>query len=365
MFGAREAAWPLVRTDLGLNYVQIGVLLTAPAVAAHLLEPAVGVLGDVWDRRALILGGGVLFVVSVALVAASPGFLPLLAAFCIGYPASGAFVGLSQATLMDSAPPRREQNMARWNFAGYVGAVAGTLAVVGAARAGMGWRALFAALAGVSLLALAAAWRPIGRSARKASSPLRGAEIMRGIAEAARALRRLAVVRWLALLEMSDLMQDGLLGFLALYFVDVAEASESVAALGVGVWMVAGLAGSLLLIPVLERVAGLAYLRYSAVCQVGLFAAFLLAPALPLKLAAAALLGLSSAGWYAVLQAQVYAAMPGRSGSVLALQNVSGLAGSLIPLGLGVAAGRWGLGPTMWLLLAGPIAIAAGLPRRR
>ena len=50
---------------------------------------------------------------------------------------------------------------------------------------------------------------------------------------------------------------------------------------------------------------------------------------------------------------------------MLALENVSGLAGSLIPLGIGVAASRWGLGPTMWLLLAGPFAIAVGLPRAR
>ena len=123
MFGAREAAWPLIRTDMGLTYAQIGVLLAVPAVVGHVLEQAVGVLGDVWDRRALILGGGVLFAMSVALVAASPGFLPLLGAFCIGYPASGAFVSLPQATLMDAAPSRREQNMARWNFAGYVGAL--------------------------------------------------------------------------------------------------------------------------------------------------------------------------------------------------------------------------------------------------
>ena len=245
MFGAREAAWPLIRTDMGLTYAQIGVLLAVPAVVGHVLEQAVGVLGDVWDRRALILGGGVLFAVSVALVAASPGFLPLLAAFCIGYPASGAFVSLPQATLMDAAPSRREQNMARWNFAGYVGALSGTLAVVGSAKVGIGWRGLFAGLTGVSLLVLAAVWRPIGRSARRAPRPLRGADIMRGITEVVGSLRRLDVVRWLVLFEMSDLMLDGLLGYLALYFVDVA-------ALGVGVWMVAGLVGSLLLIPMLE-----------------------------------------------------------------------------------------------------------------
>ena len=297
MYGAREAAWPLVRTDLGLTYAQIGALLAVPAIVSHLLEPAVGVLGDVWNRRALILGGGVLFAMSVAMVAASQGFLTLLAAFCFGYPASGAFVSLSQATLMDAHPSRREHNMARWNLAGYVGALAGTMALAGSVRVGAGWRGLFATLTGVSLLVLAAVWRPVGRSAGRASRPLRGADFVNGVVEVVGALRRLTVVRWLVLLEMTDLMLDGLLGFLALYFVDVAEVSETVAALGVAVWIVAGLAGSLVLIPLLERVAGLTYLRYSVLCQIGLFAAFLLAPALLFKLAIAALLGLSSAGW--------------------------------------------------------------------
>ena len=134
---------------------------------------------------------------------------------------------------------------------------------------------------------------------------------MRGFAEVVGSLRRLDVVRWLVLFEMSDLMLDGLLGYLALYFVDVAEASEAVAAFGVGVWMVAGLVGSLLLIPMLERVAGLTYLRYSVLCQIGLFAAFLLAPTLPFKLAIATLLGLSSAGWYAVLRPKSTLRCPG------------------------------------------------------
>ena len=260
-------------------------------------------------------------------------------------------MSLSQATLVDLDPPRRERNMARWNLAEYVGVLLGALALAGSVKTGGGWRALFAALTGASLLTLAAVWRPVGRAAEKRPQPLRAVDFVRGIAEALKSLRKLTVLRWLLPLEVSDLMLDGLHGFLALYFVDVAKASEAGAALGVAVWVAAGLAGSLLLIPLLERVPGLAYLRYSALLQAGMFALFLLAPSLPAKLAAAALLGLSSAGWYPVLQAQVYAAMPGRSGAVLALENVSGLIGSLVPLGLGLAASAWGLGPTMWLLL--------------
>ena len=365
VFGTREAAWPLIRTDLGLTYVQIGLLLIVPNVASHLLQPGVGILGDIWDRRALILGGGLLFALFVALVAASPGFLVLLAAFCVGYPSSGAFVGLSQATLMDYAPSGRDQNMARWNFAGHLGSLLGALALAGWAFVGARWRGLFAVLTGASAIVVAAVWKPVVRVNRGPSRPLQRSDIVQGIGAALKLLRDGSVTRWLVLLEMLDLMQDILYGFLALYFVDVANVTEATAAVGVAVWMTAGLVGSLLVIPLLEKVPGLAYLRYSALCQIGFFAVFLLASPFPVKLAIAALLGLSSAGWYSVLQARLYSEVPERSGTVMALGNISGLVGSLMPLGLGLAATAWGLGPTMWLLVAGPIAIAVGLPQSR
>ena len=76
-------------------------------------------------------------------------------------------------------------------------------------------------------------------------------------------------------------------------------------------------------------------------------------------------MGLLNAGWYAVLQAKLYDALPGRSGTALAAGNLAGLVGGLIPLGLGLTAQAVGLGATMWLLLAGPLALLAGLPRGR
>jgi len=57
------------------------------------------------------------------------------------YPASKAFVGLSQATLMDSGPNRHEQNMTRWTFAGSLGVVAGPIAL-STAPLNLGWRGL-------------------------------------------------------------------------------------------------------------------------------------------------------------------------------------------------------------------------------
>src|SRR6185503_9817649 len=101
VFGARNAAWPMLRGDLHLTYEQIGILLSVPSIFAGVIEPAIGVLGDTWRRRSLLLGGGVAFAASLALTAISQSWIALLISFAAFSPASGAFVGLSQATLMD------------------------------------------------------------------------------------------------------------------------------------------------------------------------------------------------------------------------------------------------------------------------
>src|SRR5215212_9330968 len=92
-FGVREAAWPLIRDDLRLTYTQVGIVLSAPVVFGNLVEPALGILADVWRRRALVLAGGVVYAAATALVGLSPNFAALLLAACASNPASGAFVG--------------------------------------------------------------------------------------------------------------------------------------------------------------------------------------------------------------------------------------------------------------------------------
>ena len=87
-------------------------------------------VGDTARRRALLVAGGVAFAVSAAWSATATGFTTLLVALVIGNPATGAFVSLAQATLMDLAPAERERNMARWTLAGSFGYVGGPVIVV-------------------------------------------------------------------------------------------------------------------------------------------------------------------------------------------------------------------------------------------
>ncbi|HZG54647.1 MAG TPA: MFS transporter, partial [Pyrinomonadaceae bacterium] len=362
--GSRQAAWPLIRRDLSLSYTDIGLLLAVPNLVGNIIEPPLALLGDTRRRRAIILTGGVCFALSLLLVARSSGFASLLLAFVLFYPAGGAFVSLSQAALMDSAPARREGNMARWAFAGSLGIVAGSLGLNAAVEAGAGWRAWFGGLCGLSVLLVMVARRfafdPVACAGRTTE---RGG-IRQGARVALRALRRGEVRRWLVLLELSDLMLDGFHGFLALYFVDVAGMGDGEAGLAIAVWTGVGLGGDLLLIPLLERVRGLSYLRWSAGVMLILFPAFLLAPGLSAKLVLLGLVGITNAGWYSILKAQLYAAMPEGSGASLALGNLSGLVGGTIPLALGLTAERFGLASTMWLLLAAPLAFLVAIPRR-
>ena len=362
VFGVNEAAWPLIRTDLQLSYLQIGLLLSVPGIVSAVIEPFLGILGDVWKRRLLILGGGIFFALACLITGLSTGFVILLFALCVFYPSSGAFVSLSQAALMDTEPSRHEQNMARWTFVGSLGVVLGPLLLSGMAFIGFGWRGVFIVLAGLTVLVLLFVWQRVPTASENISALPCFSEVWSGVRAALSVLRRGEVLRWLVLLQFSDLMLDVFLGFLALYFVDVTSLKAGQAALGIVVWSGLGLVGDFLLIPLLERVRGLDYLRLSVLFELLLFPAFLLVHDLVIKFILLGLLGFFNSGWYAILKGRLYSSMPGQSGTVMTLDNVFGLLGKLLPFGIGLAAQFFGLRLAMWLLMLGPIALLLGLP---
>jgi FSR family fosmidomycin resistance protein-like MFS transporter len=380
--GTKSAAMPLLRDSLGLSYSQIGLLAAVPLIAGSLIELPMGVLaGDGRRRHRIALAGGLAFIAALVIAAAAQSFGVLLAALVLFFPASGAFVSLTQAALMDAAPGRQEQLMARWTLAGATGAVAGPGLLAVVIAAGGTWRTAFAVLA----LAAAAAWlalvsagrRLIARSGPEPAESAEpagtdpGADPADGAAAAAmpwparfrragQALRDRSVLRWLILLQVSDLLLDAFTGFVAVYLVAVAGVSPAQAALAVGVRLAADLAGTALLIPVLDRVPGRVLLRASAAAALALYPAFLLVPGFWPKVIILAGLSGVTAAWYPVLQAQLYASLLGQSGTAVSLLSAAGLAGGLGPLTVGFAAGALGLGWALGLLVVVPAAVLAG-----
>jgi FSR family fosmidomycin resistance protein-like MFS transporter len=363
--GVKGAALPLIQDDLGLSYAQIGLLTSVPLLVGGALELPLGLLAGQGRRRRLaVLIGGILFILSLAAAAGARSFAVLLCAFIAFYPASGAFVSLTQATLMDAWPDRQAQVMARWDLAGSAGAVAGPLLLAAVLGAGGGWRDAYLVLAGLAALTWVGTLRrdPPGPPAPAAGESPPG----HWARELASALRNASALRWLVLMQVGDLLVDVLTGFLALYLVRVAHLRPAVAALAIALRLGAGLAGDAALIVILDRVADLTVLRVSAVAAALLYPAFLLAPGVPAKLAILAVLSAATATWYPLLQARLYGSLPGRSSIAVTLSSAAGMAGGLGPLAVGLAAERFGLSRALAVLTVVPVVVLAGsLVRRR
>ena len=368
--GTKSAAMPLIRHDLGLSYVQVGLLAAVPLLAGSVLELPFGVIsGTGTRRRRFILGGGLVFVAAVLGVGLATSFTGLLAALVIFFPASGVFVSLTQSALMDAAPERQAQHMARWTLAGSLGAVAGPLLVSAVLAGGGTWRVAFILVAAGSVLA----WLAVGATSRAGQARGAGSGDEEADDESGwpgwRAAARIAwesgALRWLVLLEVSDLVLDVFTAFLALYLVAATHASAAVSALGVAVRLGAGLAGDVILIHLLERRDSRRVLRASVWLAMLLLPAFLVVPGLGLKLAVLAALTIATAPWYPVLKAGLFGSLPGRSGLAVSLTSASGLVGGLGPLAVGLLAERFGLGWAMASLCAVPVAMLAAPAGRR
>jgi FSR family fosmidomycin resistance protein-like MFS transporter len=319
-------------------------------------------LGDTPLRKRLILGGGMAVVVSLVLTANAQSFLPILIAMIIGYPASGAFVTLAQATLMDLNPGREPHMMARWTVAGSVGSLLGPLLLAGGFALGLSWRHGYWFLVPVALLLVfLVLLHPFPRqTVVQVGDGQRMRALLSGLWEA---VRNLHLMRWIALLELSDLLLDVFSGYAALYFADVVGLNAAQVSLLLGAMMLSGLVSDIVLIPLLERFPGRSIVRLSALLVSGLYIAWLLAPWIWAKIALVIIIKLSTLGWYSVLQGEAYATVPGRSGTVMAINSLVGPVSGAIIWFVGWVAARAGLPAAMWLLLVGPVSLALFVPR--
>src|SRR5207248_5274582 len=191
---------------------QVGLLASVPLLVGGFLELPMGVLAGQGRRRWLvILGGGIVFVFTLLAVASARSFAVLLAAFVAFYPASGAFVSLTQAEIMDAWPDRQAQVMARWDLAGAAGAVAGPLLLTEVLASGGSWRAGYLVLAGISALVWIGA---LLRGRPQPDGPVAAAETddagqrpwTSRFGEIGTALRDWRTLRWLLLIEVADLL---------------------------------------------------------------------------------------------------------------------------------------------------------------
>lgn len=362
IYGLFGATLPLLKEDLALNYVQVGLLSTLPGLVGIALEPFIGILGDTRFRRGLVRGGIIATMFGLALVAFGETYALIVVAFCFMYVGSGAYVNLAQATLMDLNPARTEHTMARWTLLGSIGvAIAPILATI-AFGLGYGWRGLYLAFAGAAGVYIALVWRIAFDTHDGAGEQEIAPRQL--LSDFFAAFRNRELVRFVLLTELADLMLDKLYEVTGLYFHDVVGVDFAQAALASAIFTIVGLAGNILLIPLLERVHGLRVLKLSSIIVIGLYVAFLLVPFVWAKYALIALVSFSTAGWFAILRGRTFAALPGQSGMVVAITAFANISILLTPTILGAIADAFGLQSAMWLLLLGPVALLIGLPKK-
>ena len=278
---------PLIRHNLALSYLQIGLLAAVPLVVGGVLELPIGATSGAGPRRRrLILWRSRLHRLGpprardvVRRVHRADDLLPGV----------GMFVSLTQSALMDSAADRRAQYMARWTLAGSVGAVTGPV-LVSRAGAGNTWRLAFVLIAGLSPPPGAqrhgrAEWTRQIHSMGTGPTPappdadhtVNGNSAWSGWRAAGSIVRSRGAIRSLLLLE-ADLLLDVLTPFLALYLVAVGHVAPSVAALAVAVRLGSGLVGDVIVIRALARFEPGRVLRASNWAALVLLPAFLLVP---------------------------------------------------------------------------------------
>jgi MFS transporter, FSR family, fosmidomycin resistance protein len=256
--------------------------------------------------------------------------------------------------------------MARWTVAGSVANLIGPLILAGGFALGFGWRWVYYAMAIMCLAVVVITWKrhiplhPVRQQIPSEKSP--AIDLLKGLWQAA---RNPHLMRWMILLPISDLLLDVLTGYLPLYFTDVANLTVAQASLMLSVLMAAGLLSNIVLIPLLEKFPGRELVRLSAGVTGVLYAAWLLAPWLWAKIALILVIKLVTLGWYEVLQGEAFAAVPGRSGTVMAINSIIGALAGGVSFLVGLVAARAGLPAAMWILLLGPISLVLFVPRHR
>ena len=359
IYGLYGATLPYLKTDFALTYTQVGLLFTLPGLIGVMADPFIGLLGDTRHRRALVIGGIVATTIGLLLAGLAQVYGVLLLAFGVLYVASGAYVNLSQATLIDLNPNRAEHTMARWTLLGSIGVAVSPLIVIAAFAIGYTWRSIYLACSLIAAVFVVLLFKQKFESqdgARDESVSLR--KLGRSLIAA---LRNRQMLKWIILTELADFMLDKLLEVTGLYFHDVAGASLAGASAAVAVFTIAGLIGNGLIVPVLEKVRGVRLLRVTAIIVSIAYTAMLLTPIVWIKYVLIGVIGFSAAGWFAILRAKCFEVLPGQSGVVIAVTSLANLSSLFVPIILGSIADAIGLPTAMWLLAIGPVALIIGV----
>ena len=344
---------PEIQSGFGVSYgMAAGWLQLAFVVLALVLEPPLMLLADRHPRRRFVLGGLVGLALCSWAAALAPLYGVLFVTLAFWGVSSGVGVSLSQATLMDAHPERREQMMTRWVLLGSLGDLLTPALFALLSLWSCGWREAFGvsgALFAVAALALPAHFPQVRRSGPEGAPPIR-----RVLGDA---LRNRTLLLWLTGAALCALLDEILVAFGSLYLRDVLGAGVAERSLVFACFVAGGVPGLLAAERLLLRFEPVRLLAVASALCAAAYLAWLFAGSVTTSAGLAALVGCTASTLYPITQAQAYRALPEWSGTVAAIGSLFGWAQLLILPTLSVVADVWGLFPAMLLLCAQPIGI--------
>lgn len=150
--GLPAVLMPTLRAQFKLSYTQVSLLnLTLDYVAAA-IEPINGLLIDIWRRPWLMAWGAAGIGLATAVIGLAPTFLILLAGFFIYGLASGPLAHTADVVLVEAYPEAPDRIYARASLLDTVGALLSPLLVSLTIWLGLDWRWLLLSLGLTSLV---------------------------------------------------------------------------------------------------------------------------------------------------------------------------------------------------------------------
>lgn len=383
--GVPAAGASEIQLAFGVSNTAIGALITAFGLLALVLEPPLFFLSDRYPRRWFVCGG--LFGLGLSCLAAalSPSYGWLFAALLLFGPLSGCGVSLSQATLVDSDPDRAERWLTRWTLAGALGDLAtpGLLALT--AALGVGWRGAFAVCGVYSIAQAVLLWRQrfpddtahghdvevssadvssLGSETSPSALPDPGAAAeldsdyelpwRRALSFA---LRNRGLLIWALALTSCALLDEILVAFAVLHMTRDLALPQNEALLVLACLSAGGVVGLIVIELLHGRFPPLRLLQMVCVGGLITYAGFLISQRTATLVLWALLAGVFIGLQYPLAKAQLYRALPGRSGTAVAIAGLFGPVELALPLLIGWIADTEGLKVALWVLALQPVAL--------
>jgi MFS family permease len=327
--GLPTVLMPTIRAQLGLNYTQVSLLgLTLNYVAAF-AEPVNGLLIDLWKRPWLMAWGAGGIGLATMVIGLAPTMGILLLGFGIYGLASGPLAHTADVVLVESYPEAPDRIYTRATALDTVGALLGPLAVTATIWLGLEWRWLMVALGFASVVYAAIILRtqfPSKRGHEEDDSV--------PVWHALRRNLRLVVgsrsaVRWLAFLFVLAVLEAPM-QFTTIWLREQAGMSQALIGLYRALEMAISLVSLLYLDRWLSRRSYRHVLLVASLSLLILYPTWLWAPGIWPRFILSIPISFLFTVYWPIGKAQSLAAVPGRGGTMTAVQSLLGL----VPLSL-------------------------------